>query len=92
LIETKRCRRKISLSEYRRIMAAKKAARAKKYNAANAKNMEKFKGTTAYNLMKKYGGEDSHLTWAELKAGLQKEGKSAAQVEAAQERWINATQ
>ena len=78
LMETKRCRRKISLSEYRRIMAAKKAAREKKYNEAHAKSMEKYKGTKAYTLMKKYGGADSHLTWAELKAGLQKDGKTAS--------------
>lgn len=73
-------------------MAAKKAAREKKYNEAHAKSMEKYKGTKAYTLMKKYGGADSHLTWAELKAGLQKDGKTASQIQEAHNRWVKASQ
>lgn len=41
--------------------------------------------------MNKYGGSDSRLTWAELAAGLKKDGKSAADIAKAHRHWVDAT-
>lgn len=41
--------------------------------------------------MKKYGGSDSRLTWAELSAGLVKDGKSPAEVAKYHRHWVKAT-
>lgn len=60
-------------------------------NAKYKKIKDQNKGTRAYDIMNKYGGSDSRLTWAELSAGLAKDGKSATDIAKYHRHWIKAT-
>ena len=60
-------------------------------NAKYKAVLDKYKGTKAYEVMKKCGGTDYRLTWAEVKACLAKEGKKEDEINKHHKLWINAT-
>jgi len=92
MVEADRCRRRrFCWATYRKQRAARRAAYLAKLNAKYKAIKDGLKGTKAYDLMNKYGGSDSRLTWAELSAGLVKAGKSPAEIAKYQRHWVKAT-
>ena len=60
-------------------MKAYRAARERALKRIAAKykaDMDKYKGTKAYEVMEKCGGDDHRINWAEIEACLKKEGMS----------------
>ena len=73
-------------------MAAYRAARAKALKRLAAKwkaDMEKYKGTKAYEVMTKCGGDDHRINWAEIEACLTKEGMSQDDIDKKKKDYVN---